>query len=29
MDYSFTQPDCSPYPLDLMAIYALYQTVVP
>ena len=29
MDYNFTQPDCSPYPLDVMAIYALYQTVVP
>lgn len=29
MDYNFTQPGCEPYPLDLMAIYALYQTVVP
>lgn len=23
----FEEPDCSPYPLDIMAIYALYQTV--
>ena len=21
------EPDCSPHPLDIMAIYALYQTV--
>ena len=21
------EPDCSPYPFDIMAIYALYQTV--
>lgn len=21
------KPDCSPHPLDIMAIYALYQTV--
>ena len=23
----FSEPDCSPHPFDLMAIYALYQTV--
>ena len=23
---SFSEPDCSPYPFDLMAIYALYQS---
>ena len=22
----FTEPDCAPHPLDVMAIYALYQT---
>ena len=22
-----SEPDCSPHPLDIMAIYALYQTV--
>ena len=21
------EPDCSPYPMDIMAIYALYQSV--
>ena len=26
MSYELT-PDCSPHPLDVMAIYALYQTV--
>lgn len=24
-----TEPDCSPHPLDILAIYALYQTYVP
>ena len=24
----FSEPDCSPHPFDLMAIYALYQTVL-
>ena len=24
---SFSEPDCSPHPFDVMAIYALYQTV--
>ena len=24
---SFSEPDCSPHPFDIMAIYALYQTV--
>ena len=24
---TFSEPDCSPHPFDLMAIYALYQTV--
>ena len=23
----FEEPDCSPYPFDVMAIYALYQNV--
>ena len=23
------EPDCSPHPFDIMAIYALYQTVSP
>ena len=23
------EPDCSPHPFDIMAIYALYQTLVP
>ena len=23
------EPDCSPHPLDIMAIYALYQTLRP
>ena len=22
----FAEPDCAPYPFDLMAIYALYQS---
>ncbi len=22
-----SEPDCSPHPMDIMAIYALYQTV--
>ena len=26
MNYVFDEPDCAPYPFDLMAIYALYQT---
>ena len=25
-DQGFREPDCAPHPLDLMAIYALYQT---
>ena len=25
-DESFAEPDCAPHPLDVMAIYALYQT---
>ena len=25
-DGSFSEPDCTPHPLDVMAIYALYQT---
>ena len=25
--YTATEPDCSPHPFDIMAIYALYQTV--
>ena len=25
----FPEPDCSPHPLDIMAIYALYQTIRP
>jgi len=29
MDYNFSQPDCEPYPLDILAIYALYQVAVP
>ncbi|MCY3748019.1 MAG: hypothetical protein OXG64_01880 [Chloroflexi bacterium] len=31
MDYNpdKSQPNCAPYPLDIMAIYALYQVVVP
>ncbi|MDE2904093.1 MAG: fibronectin type III domain-containing protein [Chloroflexota bacterium] len=31
MDYNpdEAQPNCAPYPLDIMAIYALYQVVVP
>ena len=29
MDYNFEQPNCAPYPLDIMAIYSLYQVVVP
>jgi len=31
MDYNSddAQPSCAPYPLDIMAIYALYQIVVP
>lgn len=24
---TFSEPDCSPSPFDLMAIYSLYQTV--
>ena len=24
---SFCAPDCSPHPMDIVAIYALYQTV--
>ena len=24
-----TEPDCSPHPFDVLAIYALYQTIVP
>ena len=23
------EPDCSPHPFDIMAIEALYQTVIP
>lgn len=23
---SFQEPDCSPHPFDILAIYALYQT---
>lgn len=26
---SFSEPDCSPHPFDLMAIFALYQSVAP
>ena len=26
MNYEFDEPDCAPYPFDLMAIYALYQS---
>ncbi len=29
MNYDFREPDCSPHPLDIMAIYALYQTLKP
>ncbi|MCY3957186.1 MAG: fibronectin type III domain-containing protein, partial [Chloroflexi bacterium] len=31
MDYNSddAQPNCAPYPLDIMAIYSLYQVVVP
>ena len=25
-DQNYSEPDCAPYPLDLMAVYALYQT---
>ena len=25
MNYRFGEPDCSPHPFDIMAIYALYQ----
>ena len=24
-----TEPDCSPHPFDIMAIEALYQTIIP
>ena len=24
---SFGEPDCSPHPFDIMAIFALYQTI--
>ena len=23
----FTEPDCSPHPMDIMAVYALYQKI--
>ena len=26
LDQDFKEPDCAPHPLDVMAIYALYQT---
>ena len=26
-EYGITEPDCSPHPFDIMAFYALYQTV--
>ena len=26
IDSEFAEPDCSPHPFDIMAIYALYQT---
>ena len=26
MNPSFSEPDCSPHPFDIMAIYAIYQT---
>jgi len=31
MDYNSddAQPNCAPYPLDIMALYALYQVAVP
>ena len=27
MNYIRNEPDCSPHPFDILAIYALYQTV--
>ena len=29
MNYNFQEPDCSPHPLDILAIYALYQVPPP
>ena len=29
VDDIYREPDCSPYPLDVMAIYSLYQTDLP
>ena len=27
VNFTRTEPDCSPYPFDVMAIYALYQNI--
>ena len=27
VNFTRTEPDCSPHPFDIMIIYALYQTV--
>ena len=28
-DLGLSEPDCWPYPLDIMAVHALYQKVIP